>query len=88
MKLFIIHVGYYDHEVGMYELHSQFLIVAPDAKIAKTIAMEKPAFKNKKMHIDGIQEINQIDDYTLTLVPSSQSFSENKIYTHREIKEL
>lgn len=88
MKLFIIHVGYYDYEIGIYELHSQFLIAAADAKVAKAIAMEKPVFKHKKMHIDGMQEINQIDGYMLNLVPASQPVFENKIYTHREIKEL
>jgi hypothetical protein len=67
MKLFLIHVGYYDSEVGMYELHSQFLVAAATAAEAKASTMAKEVFKAKKMHIDGIQEINQVDGYAIDL---------------------
>lgn len=87
MKLFIIHVGYYDYEVGMYELHSQFLIPAASASVAKTLVMAKDIFQNKKMHIDGIQEINQVEGYSVNLQPSANEI-ENKIYSYNEIKQL
>lgn len=87
MKLFIIHVGYYDHEIGMYELHSQFFLVANTAAEAKANAMTKDIFKAKKMHIDGIQELNYVDGYTVSLQSTDQQ-DINKIYSYNEIREL
>lgn len=87
MKLFIVHVGYYDYEIGMYELHSQFLIAAENASQAKHATINKPVFKTKNMHIDGIQEINDVDGYSITLKPS-ETTSINKIYSYIEIKEM
>ncbi len=87
MQLFIIHVGYYDYDVGMYELHTQFLVPALSAAEAKAKTMTKDIFQAKKMHIDGIQEINQVDGYSITLQPTDNQAS-NKIYSYNEIKEL
>ncbi len=87
MQLFIIHVGYYDYDVGMYELHTQFLVPALSAAEAKAKAMAKDIFQAKKMHIDGIQEINQVEGYAITLQPTD-NHSNNKIYSYNEIKEL
>ncbi|AUR52017.1 DUF1543 domain-containing protein [Aquella oligotrophica] len=87
MKLFIIHVGYYDYDIGMYELHSQFLVASDTAAAAKAKVMAKDVFKAKQMHIDGIQEINQVEGYSLSLQPSTQHI-ENKIYNYSEIKAL
>lgn len=87
MKLFIIHVGYYDYEIGMYELHSQFLVAAHTAAAAKANVLAKEIFKTKDMHIDGIQEINQIDGFAINLLPATLQ-QENKIYSYDEIKAL
>ena len=67
MKLFIVHVGFYDHDIGIYELHSNLLVAAPDARAAKEIVKSKPLFINKKMHIDAIQEIQNVDGYDIKL---------------------
>lgn len=87
MKLYIVHVGYYDYEIGMYELHSQFLIPAENAKIAKNIVINKSIFKEKKMHIDGIQEINNVEGYQINL-EKTDFRTENRILSYAEIKEL
>lgn len=87
MKLFIIHVGYYDYEVGMYELHSQFLVPAVSAADAKALVLAKEVFMRKKMHIDGIQEINQVEGYSISL-HFDENKIENKIYSYNEIKQL
>lgn len=87
MKLFIIHVGYYDYEVGMYELHSQFLVPAVSAADAKALVLAKEVFLRKKMHIDGIQEINQVEGYSISL-HFDENKIENKIYSYNEIKQL
>ena len=87
MKLFIIHVGYYDYDIGMYELHSQFIIAAKTVVEAKNICLNKHIFKSKNMHIDGIQEIQQVDNYTITLTPTN-THTENKVYSYPEIKAM
>lgn len=56
MKLYMVHVGFYDVEVGegIYESHMNFFIAASNAKSAKKKTFNLEQFKNKKMHIDGI----------------------------------
>ena len=69
MKLFLVHVGFYDENVsgGFYESHTNYFIVAEDVKEAKKKAKEIPEYKEKKMHIDGIIEIDTVDDYRVVL---------------------
>jgi hypothetical protein len=69
MKLYIVHVGYYDQEIGygMYESHTNFFVVAEDERAAKRKTLSKPVFKERKMHIDGIQEITVVDGYCVQL---------------------
>ena len=89
MKLYLIHVGFYDHELmdGLYEQHGNYFVAADNAKDAKTQVSEIPIFKHKKMHIDGIQELNSVDGYQVTLVKES---SDNKSvsYSYEEVKKL
>lgn len=87
MKLFIIHVGYYEYELGMYEHHTEFLIAAETASEAKKIVINKSIYKSKNMHIDGIQEVNQVDGFSITLVIKPNDI-ENKIYSHKEINAM
>lgn len=72
MKLFLVHCGFYDQSLSeaspnIFEGHHNFYIVASDCHEAKQKAKEKPHFKEKKMHIDGIHEIDQIDGYRILL---------------------
>ena len=39
------------------------------------------------MHIDGVQEINQIDGYSIDLKPTLDNL-ENKVYSYKEIKDM
>ena len=63
MKLFLVHAGFYDDNVsgGFYESHTNYFVVATDVKQAKQKAKAIPEYKNKKMHIDGIKEIDIVD---------------------------
>ena len=65
MKLFLIHVGFYDPEImeGLYEQHSNYFVVAQNITEAKTKARLNLTYKAKKMHIDGIQELNVVDGF-------------------------
>lgn len=70
MKLYLAHVGFYDPQLGIYELHTNFLVAAEDAKAAKEAVKNKEIFIQKKMHIDGMQEIKQVDGYSIKLEKS------------------
>ena len=50
MKLFMVHVGFYDEEMGegLYESHINFFIAASNAKSAKKKAFNMEQFKEKK----------------------------------------
>ena len=70
MKLFQIHTGFYDPEdisKGFYEGHTNFFVCAKDISSARKIVKEKKVFKKYKMHIDGIQEIRNVDGYKIIL---------------------
>ena len=81
MKLFLIHVGFYDPEVmeGLYEQHSNYFVVAQNIKEAKQKARLNPTYKRKKMHIDGIQELNVVDGFRINLIPD---INENNAVTY------
>lgn len=86
MKLFIVHVGYYDHEVGIYELHTNFFVAAHDVRDARHIIKEKPIFQQKKMHIDAVQEIEVVDGYRVTLTADQGNATQVKNYGYTELQ--
>jgi hypothetical protein len=49
--------------------------------------MSRDEFKSKKMHIDGIKEINQVDGYDISLNKSNQS-NENQTFDYDKSKTL
>ena len=49
--------------------------------------MSRNEFKSKKMHIDGIKEINRVDGYDISLNKSNQS-SENQTFDYDKSKTL
>ncbi|MDA9916339.1 hypothetical protein N9E05_00195 [Gammaproteobacteria bacterium] len=89
MKLFMVHVGFYDAEVGegIYESHMNFFIAASNAKSAKKKTFNLEQFKNKKMHIDGIKEISDVEGYKVILEKSSYK-NKSKVYSYNESKKL
>ena len=89
MKLFLIHLGFYDPEImeGLYEQHSNYFVVAQNIKEAKKRAKLKPIYKRKKMHIDGIQELNVMDGFRITLVPEKTE-NDAVIYGYDVVKKL
>ena len=89
MKLFMVHVGFYDAEVGegIYESHMNFFIAASNAKSAKKKTFNLEQFKNKKMHIDGIKEISDVEGYKVILEKSHHK-NKSKVYSYNESKKL
>ena len=89
MKLFMVHVGFYDDEVGegIYESHINFFVAAGNAKSAKKKIMNMKKFRDKKMHIDGIKEIFSVDGYKVNLIKSPDQ-KKSKVYSYTESKKL
>jgi len=87
MKLYIAHVGFYDDVIGMYELHSNIFVVAEDIQTAKEKVKKNDIFISKKMHIDAIQELHNIDGYEIRVV-KNDCVSDNQIFDYDAIKRL
>ncbi len=87
MNLYIAHVGYYDPEIGIYELHANIHVVAPDIKNASNSIKAMEIFKNNKMHIDGFQELFQIDGHNIRVEKSSLHYV-NRSFGYDDIKLL
>lgn len=95
MKLFLIHCGYYDTEIGdgLFESHVNYFVVASDWQAARLEIKARDAFKAKRMHIDGIQEIESINGWKIelhrdeTARPAIKgSFQDSvRIYRHRDL---
>lgn len=87
MKLYIVHVGYYDYSVGIYELHSNILVAAQSAESAKNNVKNRKTFQDKQMHIDGICEVTNVDGYQIQLVSTDVQVN-NKQYGYSEVKSM
>lgn len=89
MNLYVAHVGFYDQDIGIYELHSNIFVVAPSISAAKQVVKCKEIFINKKMHIDGIQEISIVDGFKINIEKHDfLANDENKTYNYDEVKAL
>ena len=91
MKLFLVHTGYYDNNIsnGFYESHTNYFVVAENIKEAKTKIKGINEFKQKKMHIDGILEIQNIGNFSIKLehLPREQKQVNNQ-YSYDDIKKI
>jgi hypothetical protein len=89
MKLFLVHCGYYDNDVcdGIYESHVNFFVSAVDFTEARTNAKLIPDFIDKKMHVDGLQEIQAVDGFRIELVQdlSLQNSTQIVNFKHRDL---
>lgn len=87
MKLYLVHVGFYNDTWGsnIFENHTNFFVVAENAKDARTKVKEKEEVKKLRMHIDGIVEINQIDGYKVELTKTETTDTQVTYTTHREL---
>ena len=89
MKLYLIHTGYYDKSTGdgFYEQHTNILVVAKDAYSAREKVKLNKDYKDKKMHIDGIKEIENIDGYDVRLKKSTNDEKIN-LFNHYQVRFL
>ena len=61
MKLFLLHCGYYDREVGsgIFEAHVDLFVAAEDFTSARAVVKALPEFKAKQMHVDGVLQLGK-----------------------------
>jgi hypothetical protein len=66
-KLYLIHCGFYDENLshGVYESHVNLFVVADHFEEARTQVKLIPEFKIRKMHVDGLQEIEMVQGYSI-----------------------
>jgi len=91
MKLFLVHTGYYDKRIsnGFYESHTNYFVVAESIKKAKNRIKKIDEFKDKKMHIDGILEVQNIGKYSIKLEQLTLNESlPNVQYSYDDIKKI
>lgn len=69
MRLYMIHCGFYDPEIGngIYENHTNIFISAETIEEARSKAKALPEFKRKHMHIDGLLEIQAVEGHQVVL---------------------
>lgn len=67
MHLYLVHCGFYDPDLidGTYESHVNFFVIAEDFAQAKEKAKANPTFKEKRMHVDGLQRIEAVDGFRI-----------------------
>tara|TARA_X000001036_G_scaffold263438_1_gene244873 strand:+ start:5185 stop:5466 length:282 start_codon:yes stop_codon:yes gene_type:complete len=89
MKLYLVHTGYYDKSVGegFYEQHTNIFIVAKDPRSAREKIKKNKDYIEKKMHIDGIKEIENIGGYNIKLEKSKEEEKVNT-YNHYQVRFL
>ena len=89
MKLYMVHCGFYDEAVcdGLYESHVNFFVCADSFEGARLKAKQLPEFKNKRMHVDGLQEIEAVGGFKIKLEAeiSLQGKSVIHNFKHRDL---
>ncbi len=89
MKLYLVHCGFYDNDIcdGIFESHVNLYVVAESFDEAKVKAKQQAIFKNKRMHVDGLQEIKTVDGFDIGLTENSAAKGETVILNnkHRDL---
>lgn len=84
-RLFLVHCGFYDHELcdGAWEGHANFFVVGTDVPEIKLKVKRLPEYSAKRMHIDGIQEIMAVEGRTISLEFDKHLNNETIIINHK-----
>jgi len=85
MKLYLVHCGYYDPEVmdGLYEGHVNLFVAAKSFEEARSKAKQDPLFQEKRMHVDGLQQIDAIDGFRVSLEEDRALDGRSNVQTDR-----
>lgn len=68
-KLFLVHCGFANNDLagGIFEGHVDFFVAAEDFDEARARAKELPEYRARKMHVDGLIEVNHVAGYRVEL---------------------
>lgn len=85
MKLYLVHCGYYDNAVleGVYESHVNFFVVAESFEQARAKAKQNALYQEKRMHVDGLQQLDAIDGFRLNLTEDTTLAGQSQMLTDR-----
>ena len=89
MKLYLVHTGYYDKNIsdGFFEQHTNIFIAANTPYEAREKVKKNKEYIDKKMHIDGIKEIENIDGYDIELKNNGNKEKVNS-FNHYQVRFL
>lgn len=89
MNLYLVHCGFYDSEVcdGLYESHVNFFVSAENFDEARAKAKQLPEFQAKRMHVDGLQEIQAVGGFKIHLEYDANLENKTHIinFKHRDL---
>lgn len=85
MKLYLVHCGFYDMQLceGIYESHVNLLVAAANFEEAKVRVRENSEFRERKMHVDGLQEVVKVSGYAVNLIPGAGHLNETVLISNR-----
>ena len=85
MKLYLVHCGFYDGEIfdGVYESHANFFVAAESFADARQKAKLHPVFRGRKMHVDGLQEVEAVDGHRVLLQKDDALSGESRVFGHK-----
>lgn len=85
LKLYLVHCGFYDPELqdGIYESHVNLLVPATSFEEARANAKLDPDFQKKRMHVDGLQEIEAVRGYRVALREDPALEGKSRIVSNR-----
>ncbi|MGZ3745219.1 MAG: DUF1543 domain-containing protein [Pseudobdellovibrionaceae bacterium] len=69
MNLYLVHCGFYDASIcdGLFEGHANYFVAAENIEEARIQAKLLPEYKEKRMHVDGLQEIHSVNGFKVHL---------------------
>ena len=87
MELYLVHTSYYDKSFGdgFYEQNKNIFMVAETPYDAREKVKRHQDFIDKKMHIDSMKEIENIDGYDIKIVQNEHKIN---IYNHYQVRFL
>lgn len=65
MNVYVAYVGFYQEEISNCEIHSNLFVVANNKSEAKAKLKKLPEFLDKKMHLDRLIEVIDIDGHAV-----------------------
>ena len=84
-KLYMVHCGYYDSDLldGVFESHVNYFVVGESFDDARGKAKLHPDYQRKRMHIDGLQELEVVSGHRIQLVQDSSVNGQTIIHSSR-----